>query len=1195
MKEFMFRVNGKMRILSLIRNVICFLSVAVGCLLLTLPAFSQHNNVTYRLGSQLLPSDLQVMKSATPGSILPMYDPQTGNLNTSCPNSNFSQGNWSGWTGCYGYGQTPPMNSCENSGMLTGPPYPANYTVPLHVLMPAPGHMDYWGCNVVTTVFPGESFSARIGDTTTGRHGAELHYDIYVTNLNYLFVYRYAVVLESPNHSVAQQPNFQVVIRDSLGNTLDPVCGYYYISAPTTPNTPPPGWTWCQAPGSRSRYARPWTTVGMDLTPYVGRHITLAFIAKGCCIAGGSHRGYAFVSAYCSSLIIQTAMCEGDTSATLTAPPGFEHYLWSTGDTTESITVPHPVTGATYSVTLTAYNSCTVTLTMALTYTVVTADFIAEPNCPTYPTQFRDRSTINQNHVVSWTWDWGDGTPVTNTTDSIPTHAFPNPGTFNVMMIAHSTEGCRDTVYKSVTIDTLALVTNNPMIKTICSGDHVNLNLTSNVLGTTFTWMSSAQHPATTTGYHVNSQLITFLNDTIINLGSLPDTVRYRIRTHNNTCIANETIYSVVVLPKPVLSNSVLSQLVCSASQTTAVNLAPYPGPPANVNFNWTAYPSSPSLSGYAPSATASLRIPEQTIINNTGIPQYVDDSITPVLQSTLTCTGDKKSYRFNVNPLPTPVISGPASVCSNAGGKTYSTPLVGGHDYIWTVSGAASFTGNHTNSIQVNWGAGPSGTVSVQEVDQNLPTNCSVTTPVYSVAINPNPVPVINGNQSPCGLSQQTYTVGNPLAGHSYSWTVNGGSPVSGSSSSITVTWGNTNPIGINASETISYPSGVNCSAQAPAFPLTLITFPLAAGPVSGTSAVCNTWSRNYVVSPITNADSYTWWYVPSTGVTITNNGPSADIAFGLTAGSGNLFVKGNKTGCGSGPASPAFPVTVNPLPYVSLSSCNDPKTTSSARPFYLKGGVPPGGQYYLDGSLVAGSLVSPPGLSTTIHQLTYVYTDRNTCVSTSSPVTLTVLPGSSLSACPPTFTDPRNSRVYHASQMGGRCWMLENLNYGTKLYPEGEPQTDNCVVEKYCSISDANCTAYGGLYQWDELMQYRIPGPGEYLQGLCPPEWHVPTSTEWQMLIDGQMNPGNGIAGGDLKDPNPAFGFKALLMGIFYQNTTWKFTSGNLTSTMFWTSTRAGNNRVLTRGLNSYIESIQLYYSARSNANPVRCVKDF
>ncbi len=1161
-------------------------------------AFSQHRKIPFNLGSQLLPHALQSQNNSQ--TIKPIYDPLTGNLNSNCSNSNFSMGNWTNWTGCYGYYST--ACNCQTAGFLTTGAHP------LHKIIPAPGWHDIKTCNGLLNIFPGESFSARIGDTMyTSNSGnacppngraikkeAELKYAVTVTSNSYLFIYRYAVVLQTGGHlpPTAYQPDFKIQVNDAAGAVLDSTCGYYYITAQVN-GTPAPGWNLCTNDATGNVYWKDWTTVGMNLSPYLGQTVNVIFNVRGC--SYDTHFGYAYISTYCSALQIQTALCQGDSTAALTAPPGFLSYLWSTGGTTESITVPHPVTGSEYWCKLTAYNGCTDTIFNSLTYTVLNADFNYTASCPGVPSQFSDNSTLNQNQVISWDWDWGDGTSGTTTTSPNLTHVFLNPGTFNVTMIAHSTEGCKDTITKSVTIDTIALVTNTPLLKTLCSGDSVNLHLTSNVTGASFTWMATPQYPATTSGYQTNNTPGTYLNDILYNTGLLADTVSYAINSYNNTCVSNAGVYKVVVLPKPSLATTLLTQSVCSGSPTTPVNLIPSPGAPSVVTFNWTAYPSSPLLTGYTTSATGSLAIPIQTIINNTGIPQYVDDSITPILQSGASCPGDKKVYRINVNPLPEPVISGPVSVCANSSGAIYSTPYIADHDYIWTVSGATGFTGNHTSTISVTWGAGPAGMVMVQDIDQSLTTNCSKSTPAYGVTINANPTPVINGNQNPCGLSVQTYTLASPQAGHSYAWSVAGGVPATGTGTNITVTWGNSNPVSITVTETISYPGGVNCQKQAPAFPVSLITFPLPAGPISGSSPVCNTWARTYTVAPITNADSYTWWYVPATGVNITNNGSSAELAFDLTAASGNLYVKGNKTGCGSGQTSPAFAIHVNPLPDVTLTSCNDTKTTTSSRPFYLKGGLPPGGQYFVDGSLLSGGLFTPGALTPTLHQITYHYSNVNTCSGVSPSITMTILPGSNLTTCPSTFTDIRTNKVYHATSMGGRCWMSDNLDYGSNLAPAGTPQSDNCLAEKYCNATDANCTSYGGFYQWDELMQYRVPGPGEYLQGLCPPEWHVPTSADWQLLVDGQSIPGNGIAGSPLKDPNPPQGFKAILTGLFYQNNYWGFTTGFLTGTMFWTATQYGNDRIVTRGMNSINQSVSEYYSLRCNAFPVRCVKDF
>jgi uncharacterized protein (TIGR02145 family) len=494
--------------------------------------------------------------------------------------------------------------------------------------------------------------------------------------------------------------------------------------------------------------------------------------------------------------------------------------------------------------------------------------------------------------------------------------------------------------------------------------------------------------------------------------------------------------------------------------------------------------------------------------------------------------------------------------------------------------------------TITVLW-----NTIGAQTVDVNyvVGTGCTAPSPtVKNITVNAMPAPVITGPATPCGQSTSTYTVGTPQANYSYLWTVTGGTPVTGTSSSINVTWGNTNPVSISMQESITYPGAV-CISTAPAFPVTLVLIPDAAGAISGPSAVCQTLTKTYTVAPINNSDSYTWWYVPSTGVAITNNGTSANLLFDLTSSSGNLYVKGNKSGCASGPSSPAYPITVNTPPYVSLSLCNDSKTTSSSRAFSLKGGVPPGGQYYIDGNLIISGIFDPGVLSTTSHQITYSYTDHNTCVSTSSPVSITIIPGTVLGNCPVTFTDPRDNKTYRASMMGARCWMLDNLTYGNSLTPVTQDQTDNCTPEKYCLTTDPSCTTYGGLYQWDELMQYQVPAPGQYVQGLCPPEWHVPTQAEWQLLIDGQTNPGNGIAGADLKDTVPVNGFRGLLDGIYYQNNYWAFISGSsLTATMFWTSTNSGTTEAVARGLNIYNPSVSRYVSVRSNAFPVRCVKD-
>jgi len=107
----------------------------------------------------------------------------------------------------------------------------------------------------------------------------------------------------------------------------------------------------------------------------------------------------------------------------------------------------------------------------------------------------------------------------------------------------------------------------------------------------------------------------------------------------------------------------------------------------------------------------------------------------------------------------------------------------------------------------------------------------------------------------------------------------------------------------------------------------------------------------------------------------------------------------------------------------------------------------------------------------------------------------------------CGNPFTDQRDGNVYNTVQIGDQCWMVENLNTGTMINSitggtnnDGE-QTDNDILEKNCfNNTENNCAFYGGLYQWNETMQYVTT---EGTQGICPAGWHVPKMDEWSILI--------------------------------------------------------------------------------------------
>ena len=104
--------------------------------------------------------------------------------------------------------------------------------------------------------------------------------------------------------------------------------------------------------------------------------------------------------------------------------------------------------------------------------------------------------------------------------------------------------------------------------------------------------------------------------------------------------------------------------------------------------------------------------------------------------------------------------------------------------------------------------------------------------------------------------------------------------------------------------------------------------------------------------------------------------------------------------------------------------------------------------------------------------------------------------------------WIDTRDRQSYATVQIGDQIWMAENLNIG--LFVEsveremtGSTHSDvhnNDIIEKFGYLNGiAYCETYGGLYDWNEMMQYQTI---EGVQGICPDGWHIPTDQEWKDL---------------------------------------------------------------------------------------------
>ena len=241
--------------------------------------------------------------------------------------------------------------------------------------------------------------------------------------------------------------------------------------------------------------------------------------------------------------------------------------------------------------------------------------------------------------------------------------------------------------------------------------------------------------------------------------------------------------------------------------------------------------------------------------------------------------------------------------------------------------------------------------------------------------------------------------------------------------------------------------------------------------------------------------------------------------------------------------------------------------------------------------------------------HTLKAVSVDNDNGES-SDEITVAIVEDSNHSLpCPGVPTVNYEGREYNTVLIGDQCWLKENLNVGTMINGE-EVQQNNGIVEKYCYDNDpANCEIYGGLYQWDEMMQYNT---AQSIQGVCPAGWHLPSDNEWktmEMFLGMTQSQADNVAwrgtdeGSKLKEtgtnhwaaPNSSAtnssGFTALPggghSGAFFEFITDRAIF--LTSTEYYPGTMS-----YFRQLMSGVDMIYRGSLALDESTSVRCIKD-
>jgi len=276
----------------------------------------------------------------------------------SCPsNIGFEGGDFSIWQ-CYASRQDTTGTVPINWGDPIRNGAPTQHTL---IKNKSPQDLDPYGRFPVNSP-NGSNYTLMLGNAqVAGAHGGyceRITYELEVPNDDYTLVYYYAVVFQNPkDHDDNQQPKF-IANVNNLDDPSDHPCGSFSFTAGAGLR----GFESVQL-GKETIYYKPWSPITIRIQGRKGKRFQLEFINRDCALGG--HFGYTYLdfNENCASPITGNNYCAGTTTgAVLTAPSGFDQYLWtnSKGDTvgrTPTLKLnPAPPDGTVYSLQIIPYS-----------------------------------------------------------------------------------------------------------------------------------------------------------------------------------------------------------------------------------------------------------------------------------------------------------------------------------------------------------------------------------------------------------------------------------------------------------------------------------------------------------------------------------------------------------------------------------------------------------------------------------------------------------------------------------------------------------------------------------------------------------------------------------------------------------------------------------------------------------------------
>lgn len=373
---------------------------------------------------------------------------------------------------------------------------------------------------------------------------------------------------------------------------------------------------------------------------------------------------------------------------------------------------------------------------------------------------------------VNWFWDFGDGF---TSTQQNPCHIFSTPGIHEVTLVVENECSCRDTSVVMVEVDQtegLDIVCKNVLCEESMF-TYESVFPTTPCTGAEYTWTVSGNGTITGSTGTVNastSQSVTGSNITSIDVawGSGPTgSISLQVTGCSGVCDDIVTV-EIPIIPQTI---PIEGDTILCVGEDAYFNVPCFPG----TKYSWI-------IDG----------VPQSDVDNDIWTTFYLTGTHTVELSyinDFLGCQG--RGQIFNVQVLPTTLLSGPTAICE---GEVGTFNAFAGTNYIWEIqdnSGSVVHSTATTNTFNTP-ATLPAGSYTLTATDNGSPVAyCNVPSKTFEVISTPSVPDTPAGDTVVCNGEVIVYNSVPSSSDHYLMWEIlNGGVTDSITGNSVTVNW---------------------------------------------------------------------------------------------------------------------------------------------------------------------------------------------------------------------------------------------------------------------------------------------------------------------------------------------------------------------------------------------------------------------